>query len=88
MVLFLEVTLNTAMEYGFDLDNLRRIFMTGEGTEKNHKYDLRREGMSYDVCKLNRAKTELIAKKHFHPVYMLLSRKATLKTEELKHMLN
>lgn len=39
--------------------------------------------MSYDVCKLNRAKIQLIAKKHFDPAYMLLSRKATLKTEEL-----
>lgn len=37
MVLFPGVTLNTAMEYGFDLYNLRRIFMTGEGMEKNHK---------------------------------------------------
>lgn len=52
MVCSLLVTLNTGMEYGFDLYNLGRIFMTGEGTQKNHKYDLRREGMSYDIGKL------------------------------------
>lgn len=64
MVRSLLVTVNTGMEYGFDLYNLGRIFMTGEGTGKNHKYDLRREGMSYnDIGKLKRAKIELIAKK-------------------------
>lgn len=57
--------------------------MTGEGTEENHKYHLRREGMSYDIRKLNRAEIELIAKKWFDAVYMLLSRKSMLATEEL-----
>lgn len=72
------------MEYGFDLYNLGRIFMTGEGTQKNRKYDLRREGMSYnDVGKLKRAKIELIAKKQFDAVYMLLSKKAMLNIQEL-----
>lgn len=69
------------MECGFVLYNLY-IVMTGEVTEKNSKYDFRREGMSCNnICKLNRAKVELIAKEQCGPVYMLLSRQAMLNTE-------
>lgn len=54
------------MEKGFDSYSLGRTFVTGDHTEKNCKYDLRRERMSYnDLCKLNRAKKELVAKKQF-----------------------
>jgi len=58
--------------------------MTGEGTEKNLKYGLKTEGISYnDICKVNSAKIEIVAKKQFDPVCMLLSRKAMWNPEKL-----